>query len=67
MIGMRATSGSVAIRFRNVVMACSLVEQVRVHVHVEQVGAAAHLLQGDVHGALVIARTRSGAGTASTR
>src|SRR2546430_13444513 len=26
------------------------VEQVRVHVHVEQVGAVAHLVEGDVHG-----------------
>ncbi len=30
------------------------VEQVGVHVHVEQVGAAAHLLQRDVDGALVV-------------
>ena len=31
------------------------VEQVRVHVHVEQVGATAHLLQRDVDGALEVA------------
>jgi len=30
------------------------VEQVRVHVHVEQVGAVAHLVEGDVHGGLVV-------------
>ena len=30
------------------------VEQVRVHVHVEQVGAVAHLVERDVHGGLII-------------
>ncbi len=43
------------------------VEQVGVHVHVEQVGAAAHLLQGDVDRGLVVVRPRSGAGTAPSR
>ena len=54
MIGIRATSGSVAIRLRNVVIASLAVEQVGVHVHVEQVRAAAHLLERDVDRALVV-------------
>ena len=48
MIGSRATSGSVAMRFRNVVIASLGVEQVGVHVHVEEVRAAAHLLERDL-------------------
>ena len=55
MIGSRAASGSVATRLRKVVIACFGVEQVGVHVHVEQVGAATHLLQRDVDRALEVA------------
>ena len=55
MIGTRAISGSVASRLRNVVIACSPCEQIGVHVHVEGVRAAAHLLEGDVHRLLVVA------------
>ena len=47
MIGTRAISGSVAMRFRNVVIAASRVEHALVHVDVEDVGAAAHLLERD--------------------
>ena len=56
MIGRRATSGSVASRLRKVVIACSDVEQVGVHVHVEQVGAAAHLLERDLERRRVVVR-----------
>ena len=51
MIGSRATSGSVAITFRNVRIASLALEQVGVHVDVEDVGAAAHLLERDLDGA----------------
>ena len=43
-------------RFRKVVMASSAVEQVRVHVDVDQVRAAAHLLHGNLDAALIVAR-----------
>ena len=56
MIGSRATSGSVATRFRNVVIACSRVEQVGVHVDVEEVRAAAHLVERDVERRRGVAR-----------
>ena len=56
MIGRRAASGSVARRLRNVVIACLCVEQVGVHVHVEQVRAATHLLERDVDRALKVVR-----------
>ena len=55
MIGSRATSGSVATRFRNVVIACGAVEQVGVHVDVEEVRAAAHLLERDLERLLELA------------
>ena len=55
MIGSRATSGSVATRLRNVVIACGAVEQVGVHVDVEHVRAAAHLLERDLERLLVLA------------
>ena len=55
MIGSRATSGSVATRLRKVVIACDAVEQVGVHVHVEEVRAAAHLLERDVERVLEVA------------
>ena len=67
MIGIRATSGSVAIRFRNVVIASLRVEQVGVHVHVEQVRAAAHLLERDLDGGRRSRPPRSGAGSAPSR
>ena len=51
MIGSRATSGSVAITFRKVRIASLALEQVGVHVHVEHVRAAAHLLERDLDGA----------------
>ena len=51
MIGIRATSGSVAITLRKVVIASTDVEQVGVHVDVEQVRAAAHLVDRDLDGA----------------
>ena len=56
MIGIRATSGSVAMRLRKVVIACDAVEQVGVHVHVEEVRAAAHLLERDLERALPVVR-----------
>ena len=48
MIGSRATSGSVAITFRKVAHRLLAVEQVGVHVDVEDVRAAAHLLERDL-------------------
>ena len=54
MIGMRATSGSVAIRLRKVRHARFRVEHALVHVDVEQVGAAAHLVERDLQGGLVV-------------
>ena len=48
MIGSRATSGSVATTFRNVRIASLALEQVGVHVDVEDVRAAAHLLERDL-------------------
>ena len=59
MIGSRATSGSVAITFRNVRHRLLAVEQVGVHVDVEDVRAAAHLLERDLD--------RAGEVAASTR
>ena len=67
MIGRRATSGSVAIRLRNVVIAASRVEQVGVHVHVEEVRPAAHLVERDVERALEVVRLDQAAGTAPSR
>ena len=55
MIGIRATSGSVATRLRNVVIACCAVEQVGVHVHVEKVRPTAHLLDRDIECLLHVA------------
>jgi len=46
----RATSGSVAIRVQEGGHGLLALEQVSVHVHVEEVRSPAHLLQGDVHG-----------------
>ena len=67
MIGIRATSGSVASRFRNVVIASLAVEQVGVHVDVEEVRAAAHLLERDLDGAPGSRPPRSGGGSAPSR
>ena len=67
MIGSRATSGSVATRFRNVVIACGAVEQVGVHVHVEEVRAAAHLLERDLERLLPLAAPRRAGGSARSR
>ena len=55
MIGMRATSGSVGDQVQERGHGLLAVEQVGVHVDVEQVGPAAHLLERDVDGALVVA------------
>ena len=48
MTGTRAISGSVAMRFRNVRHRLLGVEHALVHVDVEDVGAAAHLLERDL-------------------
>ena len=48
MIGMRAISGSVAIRFRKRGHRLLGVEHALVHVDVEDVGAAAHLVERDL-------------------
>ena len=56
MIGSRAISGSVAIRLRNVVIACSASSRSASMFDVEEVRAAAHLLERDVDRALEVAR-----------
>ena len=50
MIGSRAISGSVAMKFRNVGHRLLGVEHALVHVDVEDVGAAAHLIERHVDG-----------------
>ena len=67
MIGSRATSGSVATTFRNVRIACLAVEQVGVHVDVEDVRAAAHLLERDLDRAGEVVRLDQRAGSARSR
>ena len=47
--GTRAISGSVAIRLRNCRHGLLGVEHAFVHVHVEEVRPAAHLVEGDLH------------------
>ena len=61
MIGTRAISGSVATRFRNVRHRLLAVEHALVHVDVEHVGAAAHLLERDLDRARCSRPPRSGA------
>ena len=60
MIGSRATSGSVATTLRKVADRLLGVEQVGVHVDVEDVRAAAHLLERDLDRAREVVAPRSG-------
>ena len=55
MIGTRAISGSVAMKFRNVGHRLLGVEHALVHVDVDDVGAAAHLLERDLRRLGVVA------------
>ena len=67
MIGSRAISGSDAIRSRKRAIACRPVEQVGVHVDVEDVRATAHLVERDVDRGGEVARLDQPRGSGPSR
>ncbi len=65
--GTRLMSGSDAMSCRNVPIAACGVEHALVHVDVEHLGAALHLLPRDLEGGVVVARPESASRTCGSR
>ena len=65
--GTRLMSGSAAMSWRNLTMAARRIEHPLVHVHVDHLRAALHLLARDLEAGLVVAGENRAARTSATR